>query len=63
MNLVSFIRSSLRLLRSAKKPDRGEVWLSVKICFLGVLLIGLVGFVVYVLALFISGFFSSIAGA
>jgi protein translocase SEC61 complex gamma subunit len=43
----------MRLLKFAKKPDIDELWLSIKICFLGVLIIGLVGFVIYMLAGFI----------
>lgn len=53
MGLVSFIRASMRLLKFAKKPSRDELWLSIKICFLGVLIIGLLGFVIYMLAGFI----------
>ncbi|HDO41731.1 MAG TPA: protein translocase SEC61 complex subunit gamma [Candidatus Bathyarchaeota archaeon] len=53
MGLISFIRSSLRLLKFAKKPGRDELWLSIKICFLGVLIIGLIGFIIYMLAGFI----------
>ena len=53
MGLISFIRSSLRLLKFAKKPGRDELWLSIKICFLGVLIIGLIGFIIYMLASFI----------
>ena len=53
MGLISFIRSSLRLLKFAKKPSRDELWLSIKICFLGVLVIGLIGFIIYMLASFL----------
>lgn len=53
MGLVSFIKASMRLLKFAKKPSRDELWLSIKICFLGVLIIGLFGFVIYMLAGFI----------
>ncbi len=53
LGLRSFIKSSLRLLKFAKKPGRDELWLSIKICFLGILLVGLIGFVIYTLAGFI----------
>jgi len=34
------------MLKLAKKPGRDEVWLSVKICILGVVAIGAIGFVI-----------------
>ncbi|MEM1515010.1 MAG: protein translocase SEC61 complex subunit gamma [Candidatus Bathyarchaeia archaeon] len=50
MGLRSFIRSSLRLLKLARKPDKDEIWLSIKICFLGILIVGVIGFLIYFLA-------------
>lgn len=50
MGLRSFIKSSLRLLRLARKPSRDEIWLSMRICFLGILIVGTIGFIVYFLA-------------
>lgn len=50
MGLISFIKASLRLLKFAKKPDRDELWLSIKICFLGILIVGLIGFIIYMFA-------------
>lgn len=58
MGVTSFIQSCARLLRLAKKPGRSELWLSIKICFLGISAIGLIGFVIKL----ISGFFSSAVG-
>ena len=53
MGLISFFRSCARLLRLAKKPDRKELWLSIKISFLGMLLIGMIGFIITLLANFL----------
>ncbi|MCX8171194.1 MAG: protein translocase SEC61 complex subunit gamma [Candidatus Bathyarchaeota archaeon] len=50
---MSFMKASLRLLKLAKKPSRDELWLSIKLCFLGVAIVGLIGFTVYMLASFI----------
>jgi len=50
LGLISFIKASLRLLKFAKKPDRDELWLSIKICFLGILIVGLIGFIIYMFA-------------
>ncbi|MEM2341490.1 MAG: protein translocase SEC61 complex subunit gamma [Candidatus Bathyarchaeia archaeon] len=53
LGLISFVKASLRLLKLAKKPSRDEFWLSIKICFLGIIIVGLVGFIIYLLAGFI----------
>jgi len=53
LGLISFMRDSLRLLRFAKKPSKDEFWLSIKVCFLGVIIVGLIGFIIYMLAGFI----------
>jgi len=63
LRLGSFLKSCIRLLRLAKKPDRSELWLSVKICFIGVLAIGLIGFVIKLLASFIVSSFPAAGGA
>jgi protein translocase SEC61 complex gamma subunit len=44
--LRSFLQSSSRLLKLATKPGRGELWQSIKICFLGILVLGAVGYVI-----------------
>ncbi|RLI41333.1 protein translocase SEC61 complex subunit gamma [Candidatus Bathyarchaeota archaeon] len=46
LGLKSFLKSSARLLKLAKKPGRTELWLSVKICFLGILAIGAIAFLI-----------------
>jgi protein translocase SEC61 complex gamma subunit len=46
MSVRSFLSSAKRLLRLATKPGRSELWLSIKICFLGTALIGVIGFIV-----------------
>jgi protein translocase SEC61 complex gamma subunit len=33
-------------MQLAKKPGREELWLSIKICFLGVIVIGILGFII-----------------
>lgn len=46
MGLRSFFVSSSRLLKLATKPGRTELWLSIKICFLGIIVIGGIGFII-----------------
>lgn len=46
MGIRSFFSSAAKMLKLAKKPGRDELWLSIKICILGVALIGAVGFII-----------------
>ena len=46
MGIRSFLSASKRLLKLATKPGRSELWLSIKICFLGMALIGVIGFII-----------------
>jgi protein translocase SEC61 complex gamma subunit len=50
MGLRSFLAQAARTLKLAVKPGRSEVWLSVKICFMGIGLIGIIGFVIKLLS-------------
>ncbi|RLI37788.1 protein translocase SEC61 complex subunit gamma [Candidatus Bathyarchaeota archaeon] len=50
MGMRSFLRSCMRLLQLSKKPGKSELWLSIKICFLGITLIGLIGFIIKILS-------------
>ena len=46
MGLRSFLSQSARTLKLAIKPGTSELWLSIKICFLGIGAIGLIGFII-----------------
>jgi protein translocase SEC61 complex gamma subunit len=46
MGLRSFLTQAARTLKLAIKPGRSELWLSIKICILGISVIGIVGFVI-----------------
>lgn len=50
LGLRSFVRASIRLLRLARKPDRDELLLSLRICLLGILVVGAIGFAIYFIA-------------
>lgn len=54
MGIRSFLSSARRLLRLATKPGRSELWLSIKICFLGTALIGVIGFVIKLVGTFMN---------
>ena len=46
MGLRTFLQAAGRLLKQAKKPAWNELWLSVKICLLGILVVGAIGFII-----------------
>jgi protein translocase SEC61 complex gamma subunit len=50
MGLRSFLTQCARTLKLAVKPGRSELWLSIKICFLGIGAVGLIGFVIKLLS-------------
>jgi len=49
MGLKSFLEQCTRTLKLAVKPDKDELWLSIKICFLGIGAVGLIGFIIKLL--------------
>jgi protein translocase SEC61 complex gamma subunit len=49
MNIGEFFTRSRRLLIHSKRPDRKEIWLTVRITALGILVVGLVGYVIHIL--------------
>ncbi|UCD27127.1 MAG: preprotein translocase subunit SecE [Candidatus Bathyarchaeota archaeon] len=55
MGLRSFFESASRLLKLATKPGRTELWLSIKICLLGTIAIGGVGFLIKLISFALTG--------
>ena len=55
MGLRSFFQSASRLLKLATKPGRSELWLSIKICLLGTIAIGVIGFIIKLIAFVLTG--------
>lgn len=50
MGIRSWLSQAARTLKLASKPDREELWLSIKISALGLGVVGLIGFVIKLLA-------------
>jgi protein translocase SEC61 complex gamma subunit len=50
MGLRDFIAQCGRTLKLAIKPGRSELWLSIKICLLGISAVGLIGYVIKVIS-------------
>jgi len=53
LGIRSFASSSLRLLRLASKPSTSEYWLSIKISFAGVSIVGVIGFIIKIIATYL----------
>jgi protein translocase SEC61 complex gamma subunit len=62
LGLMSFLSSCKRLLKLAKKPGRTELWLSIRICFLGIIAIGVVAFIIKFISAALQGFGGPVGG-
>ena len=51
MGLGSFFQQASRLLRTLSRPDWKTYWLSIKIVFVGVAIIGAIGYIVKFISL------------
>jgi protein transport protein SEC61 subunit gamma-like protein len=47
--LVAFYKNSKRILKIANKPDRKEYWLVFKICGIGLVILGVLSYVIQLL--------------
>jgi protein translocase SEC61 complex gamma subunit len=63
MGLRDFLSQCGRTLKLAIKPGRSELWLSIKICFLGIAAVGLIGFVIKVLSVVLNPSSAGAGGA
>jgi len=54
LNLAEFLESSRRLLQATTRPRRDEIWMLFKISLLGVVVLGVIGFMVRVIFWFIN---------
>ena len=59
MGIKSWLTQAARTLKLAVKPEREELWLSIKISLLGIGAVGLIGFVIKLLSYAIGGSISS----
>jgi protein translocase SEC61 complex gamma subunit len=55
LNLITKFKEYFRVLRIAKKPEKDELSSTLRICMIGIGLIGLIGFVLYIISYFIEG--------
>jgi len=62
LGVRSFFSSAAKLLKLAKKPGRDELWLSVKICLLGIAAIGVIGYIIKIMSALLQAW-STVPGA
>jgi len=55
LNIREKLRNYLRVLKIAKKPELSDYLSSMKICMLGLIVVGLVGFLVYLISVLFLG--------
>jgi len=55
LNIGEKLRSYMRVLKIAKKPDRSEFSESLKICLTGLAVVGIVGFIIYLISVLFLG--------
>lgn len=53
LNLLTKIKEYLRVLKVSKKPERDELMSTLRICLIGIGLIGLLGFVFYLISYYL----------
>ena len=46
MGIRSWLQQAARTLKLSSKPDKDELWLSIKISLLGIGVVGLIGFII-----------------
>jgi len=55
MGVGDFINESRRILKLATKPTRKELWLSIRVSLLGLVLVGVLSFIIQIIMTLITG--------
>ncbi|NHI90589.1 MAG: protein translocase SEC61 complex subunit gamma [Candidatus Thorarchaeota archaeon] len=55
MGVGEFINESRRILKLATKPTRKELWLSLRVSLLGLVLVGVLSFIIQIIMTLITG--------
>ena len=55
MGIKDFLQSANRLMRTLNKPDRKTYWMSIKIVFAGIGLLGAIGFLIRLISVTLQG--------
>lgn len=51
----NFLSQCVRMLRIATKPGKSELWLSIKICLIGIIAVGAIGYFIQLISSVIQG--------
>lgn len=54
-NIAEKLRNYSRVLKVAKKPDTDDFYAALKICLMGVFVVGLLGYIVYIISILFLG--------
>ncbi|MEM5882654.1 MAG: protein translocase SEC61 complex subunit gamma [Candidatus Aenigmatarchaeota archaeon] len=54
LNIKETIQNYKRVLAASKKPEREEIITTARVCAVGIVLIGFIGFILYLIALILS---------
>jgi len=54
MNIKETLIKYKRVLQIARKPDKDELKETIRICGIGILIIGIIGFIFYIVSVFIT---------
>lgn len=55
LNWITKLKEYFRVLKIAKKPEQSELKSTLRICMIGMALIGLVGFILYIISYYLTG--------
>ena len=55
MGVGDFINESRRILKLATKPNRKELWLSIRVSLLGMILVGILSFIIQIIMTLLTG--------
>ena len=55
MNIKETFQNYIRVLQISKKPDRDELLDTVRICGIGIAIVGVIGFIFYLVSVLIGG--------
>jgi len=58
-DVSTFWENTKRIMKLAQKPTRSEMWMQIKISFLGLVVIGIVGFIIRLIFSVITSTFPS----
>ncbi len=57
VDVATFWENTKRIVKLAKRPTRKEIWMQLKISFLGLIVVGLVAFFIRYIMFIVTGFF------